>query len=60
VLLSVTNPNVHEQSVRNNTLNLWSNRDKETRSQGLGVVQELASLTMSMMKSKANPTPFDA
>ena len=61
VLLNLCSPNVREQSQLNNFL--WIKmRPGEERLQNLklGVVQELASLTMSMMKSRANPTPMDA
>jgi len=37
-----------------------NDNEKGMSSPKLGVIQELASLTMSMMKSRANPTPFDA
>ena len=61
VLLSLTSSNIRDQNVSNNVLCiLMRSGEEHIANFKIGVVQELASLTMSMMKNYANPSPKNA
>lgn len=57
-MLNLTTQTIRDQSVGNNIL--WVKMREDSVYDKMGVVQELASLTMSMMKNYANPSPKNA
>lgn len=63
VLLSLTSIPIRDITIYSTPNPLWNivrHGEITSKTQALGAIQELASLTMSMMKTKANPTLEDA